>query len=108
LQNLNWTKAVAAGMAAVNAPFSGKVDFIETDSTWPITHMVAPKEKALGCVECHASAGRLEKVPGIYIPGRARDHAAWLDTAGWALAALTLLGVLGHGLGRIFFSKRKH
>ena len=105
--NLNWTKAVAAGMASVNAPFSGKVDFIETDSSWPITHMVAPAKDALRCAECHAAGGRLEKVAGVYIPGRSSDHAGWLDTAGWALAVLTLLGVLGHGLARIVLSKRK-
>ncbi len=107
-ENLNWKKAVAAGMASVNAPFSGKVDFIETDSTWPITHMVAPAKDALHCQDCHAANGRLEKVPGIYIPGRVSDHNRLLDTAGWAIAALTLLGVLGHGLGRIVLSKRKH
>ena len=70
--------------------------------------MVAPAKDALRCRDCHASRGRLEKVPGIYIPGRARDHAAWLDTAGWALALLTLLGSLGHGLARAIVSKRKH
>ena len=107
-ENLNWKKAVAAGMASVNAPFSGKVDFIATDSTWPITHMVAPAKDALHCQDCHAAGGRLEKVPGIYIPGRVSDHNRWLDTAGWAIAALTLLGVLGHGLGRVVVSKRKH
>ena len=105
--NFNWEKAVAVGMASVGAPFSGKVDFIATQSTWPITHMVAPAKDALRCHGCHASGGRLEKVPGIYIPGRARDHAGWLDGAGWALAALTLLGVLGHGLARVIVSKRK-
>ena len=105
--NLNWEKAVATGMATVNASFTGKVDFIETESSWPITHMVAPAKDSLRCDACHASNGRLEKVPGIYIPGRARDHAGWLDTAGWAIAALTLLGVLGHGLARIVVSKRK-
>jgi octaheme c-type cytochrome (tetrathionate reductase family) len=106
--NFNWEKAVTAGMASVNAPFSGQVDFLETESTWPITHMVAPKEKALGCVACHASGGRLEKVRGIYIPGRGSDHAAWLDRAGWMLAALTLLGTLGHGLGRAILSRRRN
>lgn len=64
-KNLDWSKAVAAGMASVNAPFSGKVGFVETVSTWPITHMVAPKKDALGCADCHAAGGRLAKVPGI-------------------------------------------
>ncbi len=106
--NLNWKNAVATGMASDGLPFSGKVDFITTEMTWPITHMVAPKEKALGCADCHASGGRLEKVSDIYIPGRARDHLYWLDVAGWAIAALTLLGVLGHGLARVILSKRTH
>ena len=104
--NFNWEKAIATGMASVGAPFSGKVDFLATESSWPITHMVAPAKDALRCNACHASNGRLEKVPGIYIPGRASDHARWLDTAGWAIAALTLLGVLVHGLARVLVSKR--
>ena len=99
--NLNWEKAITTGMASVGLPFSGKVDFIETISMWPITHMVAPKEKALACVECHSSNGRLEKVDGVYIPGRGRDHLAWLDMIGWILVGLSLLGVVGHGIGRI-------
>lgn len=63
--NLDWTKAVARGMASVNAPFSGEVGFLETYSTWPITHMVAPKSAALRCADCHSPGGRLAKVPGI-------------------------------------------
>lgn len=105
--NFNWERAVATGMASVGTPFSGKVDFVETESTWPITHMVAPAKDALRCHACHASNGRLEKVSGVYIPGRASDHAGWLDAAGWSVAALTLLGALLHGLGRIILSKRK-
>jgi hypothetical protein len=68
--------------------------------------MVAPAKNSLRCNDCHASGGRLEKVSGIYIPGRASDHASWLETAGWAIAVLTLLGVFGHGLGRVIASKR--
>ena len=94
-------------MAVVNVPFSGKVDFIETVSMWPITHMVAPAKDALGCEACHASGGRLEKVSGIYIPGRGSDHARWLDTSGWALAGLMLIGVVAHGIGRAVTSRRK-
>ena len=105
--NFNWEKAVAVGMASVGAPFSGKVDFVKTESMWPITHMVAPAKDSLRCRDCHASGGRLEKVSGIYIPGRGSDHASWIETIGWITAALTLLGVVGHGLGRFIAFKRK-
>jgi len=106
--NFNWEKAVATGMATVGTPFSGKVDFLQTESRWPLTHMVAPAKDALHCHECHKANGRLQEVPDIYIPGRTSDHAGWLDSTGWALALLTLLGVLGHGLGRVILSGRKH
>ncbi len=105
-KNLNWPKAVASGMAAVHRPFSGQVGFVATESTWPITHMVAPAKDALRCGSCHATGGRLEKVAGVYLPGRGRDHAAWLDFPAWALAALALLGVTAHGAGRLIKSRR--
>jgi hypothetical protein len=87
------------------APWSGKVDFIKTEMSWPITHMVAPKEKALGCVECHSKESRLAGIQGIYIP--VRDNNRLLDTIGWAVVFLTILGVLGHGALRIV-TGRKH
>ena len=65
--NLDWKKAVGAGMSAVGAPFSGEVGFIETYSTWPITHMVAPKTEALKCADCHSPGGRLAAVPGVSV-----------------------------------------
>jgi hypothetical protein len=52
------------------APYSGKFDFIKTEMSWPITHMVAPKEKAMGCVECHSKDGRLAGIQGVYLPPR--------------------------------------
>ena len=58
--NFHWEKAVAAGMASVGAPFSGKVDFVATESTWPITHMVAPAKDALRCHDCHGKDGRMD------------------------------------------------
>ncbi|MDP1697798.1 MAG: tetrathionate reductase family octaheme c-type cytochrome [Xanthomonadaceae bacterium] len=102
--NLDWEKAIGAGMATANRPFSGKVDFIETISQWPITHMVAPKEQALACNDCHVRGGRLDQVEGIHIPGR--DHNPLLDRLGWLLAAITLAVVLLHGAVRI--ARRKH
>ena len=104
-KNLEWEKAIASGMGNVGAPFSGKVDFIKTEMYWPITHMVAPKDKAVACAECHSKDGRMAGIQGIYIP--VRDNNKLLDTVGWAIVFLALLGVFGHGALRIVTS-RKH
>lgn len=103
-KNFGWEKAIATGMAASGAPFSGKYDFIDTEMSWPITHMVAPKENAVGCNECHTRGGRLEAIEGVYIPGRDRNAA--LSTLGWLGVAAVLAGVVVHGLIRIL--RRKH
>ena len=83
-KNLDWDKAIPVGMQDSGAPYSGKFDFIKTEMSWPITHMVAPKEKALGCVECHTRGGRLDKIQGVHIPGRDRNQ--WIDLIGWLAA----------------------
>jgi octaheme c-type cytochrome (tetrathionate reductase family) len=98
-KNLVWDKAIEVGMKDSGSPFSGKVDFISTEMSWPITHMVAPKDKALGCAECHAAQGRLAGIEGVYLP--ARDHNLWVERIGWAMAALSLLGIMGHGAMRV-------
>jgi octaheme c-type cytochrome (tetrathionate reductase family) len=103
-KNLDWLKAIETGMQTAGMPFSGKVDFIETVSQWPITHMVAPKDKAVACNECHTKGGRLDKIDGIYIPGR--DSIPLLDNGIKILALLTLLAMIGHGVLRIFTSKK--
>lgn len=103
-KNLDWAKAIPVGMADSGSPYSGQYDFIKTQMSWPITHMVAPKEKALGCVDCHSENGRLAGLPGIYLPG---THVMPIvDKLGWGLALLTLLGVMGHGAVRLI-SRRK-
>ena len=57
----NWTNALASGMAYVDRPYSGEVGFIDTEWFWIENHMVAPKEKALSCAQCHTeTGGRLE------------------------------------------------
>ena len=104
-KNLAWDKAIPVGMQDSGAPYSGKFEFINTEMTWPITHMVAPKEKALGCVDCHAKAGRLAGIEGVYLPGR--DGSKLVDTAGWAIVLLTLAGVLGHGVLRVINRKSR-
>lgn len=101
----DWTKAIEAGLQAKGVAFSGSYDFAQTEYYWPITHMVAPKDKALVCADCHQENGRLATLAGFYMPGR--DSFDWLTTLGIAASALTLLGVIGHGLIRLFSSSRK-
>ena len=105
--NFNWDKAIEYGMKEIGAEYSGKYAFVETEMVWPITHMVAPKGDALTCAQCHAPSGgvgRLDKVPDIYMPGRRSNEL--LNKTGWGLAGLTLVGVLGHGAGRIFSARK--
>ncbi len=107
-KNFDWEKAVAAGMESAGLPFSGKVDFVKTQMSWLINHMVAPGKDAVDCNECHKKNGRLKDIEGIYIPGRDADKN--LDLIGGAIALLTLIGVFMHGIGRIvsyYWSKRK-
>lgn len=95
----NWDDAAAAGMKQVGLPYSGKYDFVETEMYWPVNHMVSPKEKALGCEDCHTrNDGRLAKLTGFYLPGR--DSWPWLDFMGAAIFYMTLLGVFAHGFLR--------
>lgn len=103
--NYDWQKAIGAGMKAAGLPYSGQYGFVNTELTWPITHMVAPKEDALTCAQCHSQNGRLKGVTGVYMP--ARDGSRALDTLGWGLALLTLLGVLVHGAIRVVTHKKQ-
>ena len=88
-------------MASAGQPYSGEFDFVETQMLWPINHMVAPKEDALGCASCHAKDGRLASIAGLYAPGS--NSSRLLDMVGFGLVLLTLAGVAGHGIARAFF-----
>ena len=103
--NFDWDKSITEGMKVAGRPFSGKIDFIKTQMSWPITHMVAPAENAVACDDCHSRKGRLQNITGVYIPGR--DRTVWLDSIGWGLALLSLIGVLLHGAIRIFVRCKK-
>jgi octaheme c-type cytochrome (tetrathionate reductase family) len=102
--NYNWDKAMEWGMKAAGAEYSGEMAFVETEMSWPITHMVAPKEDALQCAQCHKENGRLQAVSGVYMPGR--NNTPMLDRVGFTLALLSLIGVLIHGGIRFLMSKR--
>ncbi len=56
----DWDDAFRKGAAFSGLAYSGKYAFAETEMYWPITHMVTPKEKALGCTECHGDSRRMD------------------------------------------------
>lgn len=56
----DWNQAIANGMKAAGRPYSGTYGFVETSMVWKVNHMVAPKEKALKCNDCHGDKGRLD------------------------------------------------
>jgi octaheme c-type cytochrome (tetrathionate reductase family) len=59
-KHYDWKKAIEDGMKAAGKPFSGSYGFAETAMYWRVNHMVVPKEKALGCGDCHGEKGRLD------------------------------------------------
>ena len=100
---LDWKEALSVGQGHMGLPFSGEFDFVATSYVFPITHMVAPRDKSLSCTECHAKTGsRLAKLNGFYMPGR--DGSQLINYAGWGVVLASLIGVLLHTLGRIFSS----
>ena len=104
-KNFDWPRALKTGLQARDIDFSGEYGFVDTRYYWPVTHMVAPKEDALSCESCHQADGRLAALDDFYMPGR--GQFAWLDRLGIALVVLTLLGVIGHGVGRILSRRQR-
>ncbi|HEX9106807.1 MAG TPA: tetrathionate reductase family octaheme c-type cytochrome, partial [Longimicrobiales bacterium] len=57
----DWDSAFRLGARASGLAYSGRYGFAATEMYWPLTHMVVPKEKALGCTDCHGpGATRLD------------------------------------------------
>lgn len=99
-KDFDFAKSAEVGMATNNRPYSGNYDFVETEVSWPINHMVSPKEHTLKCIECHSHDGRLADLNDFYLPGR--DYSKSADMLGIGFILLSLLGVTIHGAIRIF------
>ncbi len=56
----DWDKAARLGAEASGVPYSGKMGFAETDMYWSLNHMVAPREGALQCTDCHGQGSRMD------------------------------------------------
>ena len=102
--NYDLGRAIAVGMQKNEMPYSGEYGFVDTYSYWPITHMVAPKEDALACDDCHTEQGRLNGVTGVYVPGSGTNPL--LNRIALGLIGLLLLGIVVHALIRVLFGKR--
>jgi octaheme c-type cytochrome (tetrathionate reductase family) len=69
----NWDQAARLGAEATGLAYSGEYGFTETEMYWPLAHMVAPKEYALQCSQCHGDSGRMDW-EGLGYPG---DPMEW-------------------------------
>ncbi len=56
----DWDQALRLGSETVGMEYSGNYDFAPTEMYWNLSHMVAPKEKALQCNDCHSENGRFD------------------------------------------------
>lgn len=91
-KGFNWTNALAAGMAYVGVPFSGEVGWAQTEMFWVQNHMVAPKEKALKCADCHVPGGRMDFASLGYPAAKA---AALQTLAGFEIGAAAVNSASG-------------
>jgi octaheme c-type cytochrome (tetrathionate reductase family) len=100
-KSFDWSRSIAAGMAYAELPYSGEYGWIQTEMIWPLKHMVAPKEKALSCTECHSEDGRLQQLSGFYMPGR--DRSGIVDVLGILMVIGGVVVSVAHGIARMAF-----
>jgi len=105
-RDFDWQKSAREGMKLVDLPYSGKLGFVETQMTWPLNHMVAPKDQAVSCTECHTRNGsRLAGLTDFYLPGRDRNRR--VDLFGSLMIGLAFAGAGLHGAARVVTRRRK-
>jgi octaheme c-type cytochrome (tetrathionate reductase family) len=105
-KTLDWKDSIIRGMEFMGLPYSGELGFVETAYVFPTTHMVAPSENAVKCIQCHTRSGsRLSNLTGFYMPGR--DHYKLIDMSGWGITLAAFVGVFIHAMGRGFSNNRK-
>ncbi|GMU86872.1 MAG: hypothetical protein AMXMBFR48_21130 [Ignavibacteriales bacterium] len=102
----DWNRAAEEGMKQIHLPYSGSYDFVKTEMTWPLNHMVAPKEQSLACADCHTRENsRLASLTDFYLPGR--DYSPAVDTLGAGVIFFTALGIVTHAIARFMKWKKK-
>ncbi|MCK5884496.1 MAG: tetrathionate reductase family octaheme c-type cytochrome [Bacteriovoracaceae bacterium] len=103
--DFDWQASLTKGAKSNNLPFSGKFDFVKTNGYWPIKHMVAPEEMAVGCNECHSRDSRLKDIKDFYLVGR--DSNFLVEIFGLLAVFGSLFGILGHAGLRYIMNRRR-
>jgi len=97
--DFDWDASARTGMEYLGYPYSGKYDFVSTESYWLLNHMVSPKDEALTCESCHSRDSRLAGLTSFYLPGRDKNNI--IEIGGILFLILVTLGVGGHTVLRI-------
>jgi octaheme c-type cytochrome (tetrathionate reductase family) len=56
----DWDQALRLAEPVTGLEYSGSYGWAETAMYWPLSHMVAPKERSLQCAQCHGPHGRMD------------------------------------------------
>jgi len=59
-KEFDWDLANRLGSEATGLAYSGEYGFVDTAMYWPLSHMVARKQAALQCTDCHGEQGRMD------------------------------------------------
>lgn len=59
-REFDWDQAFRLGEKTSGLAYSGAYGWARTSMYWPLSHMVAPADRALGCAECHGPNGRMD------------------------------------------------
>ena len=103
--DFDWQASAKTGMEKLGRPYSGKYDFVTTESYWLLNHMVSPKGESLSCESCHSRDSRLAKLKGFYLPGR--DKNKFIEIGGILFIIVTVLGVVAHSTLRVLSNKKE-
>ena len=89
-KSYDWELALQAGMEADGRQYVGPLGYVETEMFWIQNHMVAPKESALSCADCHTENGRLDFLKLGYSEERASVLHNMSQPSAFRFTAITL------------------
>ena len=58
--DFDWNQAFTLGAEATGLAYSGSYGWVDTEMTWPLSHLTQPGDRALQCQDCHGERGRMD------------------------------------------------